>query len=131
MTSALNLSMKLIQKIFQVQIQKLDRASRLLLGALIEAHDILQQLQAECENPEENVVDTSVRENIERVRHFTQVISVPKNELTSTADNQATPIQDNDIVPDENKDIDNKASDTQEDAIVAPTPVFVKDAREY
>eukprot|EP00090_Calanus_glacialis_P008167 TRINITY_DN16492_c0_g1_i1.p1 TRINITY_DN16492_c0_g1~~TRINITY_DN16492_c0_g1_i1.p1 ORF type:complete len:326 (+),score=60.07 TRINITY_DN16492_c0_g1_i1:183-1160(+) len=116
----------------QVQIEKLDRASRLLLGALIEAHDVLQQLQAESESGDQGAVNASVEANIERVRQFAQVIREPKNELTNTtSDNQvaSTPKKQKDIVP-ANNDIDTKASDKNNGCEVAPTftpvPTFVR-----
>ena len=50
----------------QVQREKLDRASRLLLGALIEAYDVLSQLQAE--------VGSEVQENrhLQTLREYIQ-----------------------------------------------------------
>ena len=53
----------------QVQREKLDRASRLLLGAMIEAYDVLSQLQAElgCE--------VQQNENIPALRQFVQDIN--------------------------------------------------------
>ena len=53
---------------FQVQVEKLNRASRLLLGALIEAHDVLEALNLETGNVA--AASASVSENIERVRMF-------------------------------------------------------------
>ena len=50
-----------------MQVQKLNRASRLLLGALVEAYDVLQQLQAECGDGSGHV-DPGVQVNLERVR---------------------------------------------------------------
>ena len=86
---------------FQVQVQKLNRASRLLLGALIEAYDVLQQLQVECGDGDRNV-DPGVQANLDRLsmlvsnRQSTSVVTSlnqqQNNELTNTtattSDNQ-------------------------------------------
>ena len=49
---------------FQVHVQKLNRASRLLLGALVEAFEVLNDLQRECGEEE------SVNNNVEIVREL-------------------------------------------------------------
>ena len=58
---------------FQIPIDQLNRASRLLLGALLEAHDMLEQLHVSqgVASPVEN----QTKENIERVRRLSTEIS--------------------------------------------------------
>ena len=60
----------------QVQREKLDRASRLLLGAMIEAYDVLSQLQAEmgCD-VEENENIPVLRQFVEDINTHSQTIS--------------------------------------------------------
>jgi len=113
----------------QVQVQKLDRASRLLLGALLEAHDVLQSLQTDvsADNEDHGAVNSSVEANIERVKKFALEISEPKIELTKDNQEAATssPSKKKDIVPVEQNDIESKASDKNEkcDATHSSNPV--------
>ena len=58
---------------FQIPIEQLNRASRLLLGSLLEAHDILQQLHAAQGVP--SPVEQQTKDNIERVRRLSTQIS--------------------------------------------------------
>ena len=106
---------------FQVQVQKLNRASRLLLGALIEAYDVLQQLQAEYQH-DGREPDAGVVVNLKKLNSLVTGNSVTQNqpseeprnnnELTiASADNQI-------IVPkdDQNtKDSEEKDSTEQHD----------------
>ena len=60
----------------QVQREKLDRASRLLLGAMIEAYDVLSQLQGEmgCE-VEQNTNIPVLRQFVEDINTHSQTIT--------------------------------------------------------
>ena len=117
-------------------MQKLDRASRLLLGALLEAHDVLQSLQTEvsADNEDQGAVNSSVEANIERVKKFALEISEPKIELTK--DNQgactSSTSKKKDIVPVEQNDIQNKASDNNDMCDVTessnPVPTIVSNS---
>ena len=55
-------------------MEKLNRASRLLLGALVEAYDVLQQLQAECGD---TVQDQASQASLARVRQFVNTTQPP------------------------------------------------------
>ena len=64
----------LILSLFQVPIDQLNRASRLLLGALLEAHDMLEQMHSAHGSVPQ--VEQSVKENIERVRRLSTEITL-------------------------------------------------------
>ena len=51
-------------------MEKLNRASRLLLGALVEAYDVLQQLQAECGDTVQDQASQASLASLARVRQF-------------------------------------------------------------
>ena len=55
-------------------MEKLNRASRLLLGALVEAYDVLQQLQAECGD---TMQDQASQASLARVRQFVNTTQPP------------------------------------------------------
>ena len=63
----------LIFLFFQIPIDQLNRASRLLLGALLEAHDMLEQLHVS--QGVASPVEHQTKENIERVRRLSTEIS--------------------------------------------------------
>ena len=60
--------------VFQIPIDQLNRASRLLLGALLEAHDMLEQMHTDQGSVPH--VEQSVKENIERVRRLSTEITL-------------------------------------------------------
>ena len=82
---------------FQVQREKLDRASRLLLGAMIEAYDVLSQLQTEmgCE-VEEN-------ENIPVLRQFVEDINTHSNTISYLSQSGVQPVPEPEVLPEPEK----------------------------
>ena len=68
----------LILSLFQVPIDQLNRASRLLLGALLEAHDMLEQMHSAHGSVPQ--VEQSVKENIERVRRLSTEITLSEEQ---------------------------------------------------
>merc|ERR1712130_224658 len=97
----------------QVQVQQLDFASRLLLGALLEAHELLQSLQAEVVRDNKNIpVDNPVENNIEKVKKLTMNILEPTIDVTKADQTTAKPSGIEDIVQDDK--IQMKARDKKE-----------------
>ena len=58
-------------------MEKLNRASRLLLGALVEAYDVLQQLQAECGDTVQDQASQASLASLARVRQFVNTTQPP------------------------------------------------------
>ena len=58
-------------------IDQLNRASRLLLGALLEAHDMLEQMHTDSGSVPD--VEQSVKDNIERVRRLSTEITLSED----------------------------------------------------
>ena len=73
----------------QIPIEQLNRASRLLLGALLEAHDILEQLHTNAGST--SPVQQQTKENIERVRRLSQSTSDPTVEPTAEEKKEEKP----------------------------------------
>ena len=67
----------------------MNRASRLLLGALLEAHDILEQLHANTGSS--SPVEQQTKENIERVRRLSQSTSDTTVEPTAEEKREEKP----------------------------------------
>ena len=65
-------------------IDQLNRASRLLLGALLEAHDMLEQMHTDSGSVPN--VEQSVKENIERVRRLSTEITLSEDARKNLAE---------------------------------------------
>ena len=103
----------------QVQKEKLDRASRLLLGAMIEAYDVLSQLQAEmgCE-VEQNGNIPALRQFVEDINTHSQTISYLSqttgvNTVTVTAEKPV--VAHTDITVEDHKDQGDSQGDSDGD----------------
>ena len=65
-------------------IDQLNRASRLLLGALLEAHDMLEQMHTDSGSVPD--VEQSVKDNIERVRRLSTEITLSEDARKNLAE---------------------------------------------
>ena len=65
-------------------IDQLNRASRLLLGALLEAHDMLEQMHTDSGSVPN--VEQSVKDNIERVRRLSTEITLSEDARKNLAE---------------------------------------------